>query len=158
MSTADAALQSNPAAASEASLAPEQRVQEIIAQDGIHVVHFWAPWCHNSRNELDRGWDALVTNNEAVTFTFVTVRNDGDDGTALLEEYGLPDRVATLAVPGGSNGNRAERTYTFLGLPVTWTPTTWIFHNNGELAFALNYGEMQMDTLQQLIDVTAQNW
>ena len=160
MSTADASLQSDAPAptSSEATSAVEQRVQDIIEEGGIHVVHFWAPWCANSRNELGYGWDELVAENASVTFTFVTVWNEGKDGAATLDDYNLPDRVTELTLPGGSETNRSERVHAFLGLPMTWIPTTWIFHNNGELAFALNYGEMKMATLQRLIDVTAQNW
>jgi len=160
MSTANASLQSEaPAAATaEATAAAEARVQSIIAQDGIHVVHFWAPWCSNSRSELANGWDELVTRNGDVSFTFVTVWNAGKDGAPTLNTYGLPNRVNELTLPGGSETNRTDRVRSFLGLPVTWIPTTWIFHNNGELAFALNYGEMRMATLQRLIDATAQPW
>jgi hypothetical protein len=31
-------------------------------------------------------------------------------------------------------------------------------HENGELAFALNYGEMSMETIQHLLDATQADW
>lgn len=134
-------------------------VQDVISQDGIHVVHFWAPWCENSRVELKAGWPALVRHNPEVTFTFVTIWNDGESGTSLLEAYDLPDRVTEVTQPDlGPSNIEANRRQTFLSHPVTWIPSTWIFHNNGELAFALNYGEMDRSTLQQLIDVTRKDW
>jgi thiol-disulfide isomerase/thioredoxin len=134
-------------------------VQEVISQDGVHIVHFWAPWCENSRVELKAGWPALVRQNPEVTFTFVTIWNDGESGTSLLEAYDLPDRVTEVTQPDlGPSGVESNRRRAFLSHPVTWIPSTWIFHNNGELAFALNYGEMDMSTLQQLIDATQEDW
>lgn len=160
MSTADAsgATAASARPSSEARSPAEQRVQEIIRQDGIHVVHLWAPWCSNSTGELGNGWDALVQQNEDVSFTFVTIWNAGADGTQTLDAYDLPERIVELTAPGGSETNEADRITSFLDLPVTWIPTTWVFHNNGELAFAMNYGEMQMETIQRLIDVTRQDW
>lgn len=137
----------------------EQRVADLIAQDGIHVVHFWAPWCGNSIAELREGWDTVVNANEDVSFTFVTIWNDGNSGMDKLSAYDLPGRVLELTQPDyGPSNDKSLRRRAFLGLPVTWIPSTWIFHKNGELAFALNYGEMPMATLQHLIDVTRADW
>ncbi len=137
----------------------EAFVQERLRTDGLHVVHFWAPWCPNSENELANGWAGLVASNPDVTFTFVTVWNDTQKGTAQLDEYNLPDRVAKVAQPDlGPSDAPANRRQSFLSLPVTWIPSTWIFHNNGELAFAMNYGEMKMGTLQSLLDATRTDW
>ena len=148
-----------PAASVSPTTDAEAFVQDRIETDGLHVVHFWAPWCSNSENELANGWATLVSDNPNVTFTFVTVWNDGEAGTALLNEYDLPDRVATVTQPDlGPSDNVSNRRQSFLSHPVTWIPSTWIFHNNGELAFALNYGEMEMDTLQSLLDATNAEW
>ena len=148
-----------PAVTVSPSTSAEEHVQNVITQDGLHVVHFWAPWCVNSRNEFGNGWADLVTNNPNVTFTFVTVWNDGKDGDSTLNEYDLPDRVTEVTQPDlGPSKNEANRRQSFLSHPVTWIPSTWIFHNNGELAFALNYGEMKMSTIQSLIDVTRKDW
>ena len=148
-----------PAASVSPTTDAEAFVQDRIETDGLHVVHFWAPWCSNSKNELKNGWADLVANNPNVTFTFVTVWNDDETGTAVLNEHDLPDRVATVVQPDlGPSDNEANRRQSFLSLPVTWIPSTWIFHNNGELAFAMNYGEMEMDTVQSLLDATSAEW
>lgn len=137
----------------------EARVREIVSQDGVHVVHFWAPWCNNSTSELRNGWYSLVEQNTDVTFTFVTVWNDGESGRETMTQYALPASVVELTQPDlGPSGDPVNRRKTFLGLPLTWIPSTWIFRNNGELAFALNYAEMEMETLQHLIDAAGKNW
>jgi len=148
-----------PAAAVAPATDAEARVQDIITEDGLHVVHFWAPWCPNSKRELENGWADLVADNPDVTFTFVTVWNNGNDGAAMLDRYDLPARVAEVTQPDlGPSDNEANRRQSFLSHPVTWIPSTWIFHNNGELAFAMNYGEMDMSTIQSLIDATRADW
>jgi hypothetical protein len=148
-----------PATKVEPATEAERRVQDLIAEDGIHVVHFWAPWCPNSKNELGYGWSGLVEDNPNVTFTFVTVWNDAEPGASVLERYDIPDRVTELTQPDlGPSSDESQRRQAFLGMPVTWIPSTWIFHNNGELAFALNYGEMKMDTIQSLLDATRKDW
>lgn len=148
-----------PAIAVEPSTEAEAYVQDVIRNDGLHVVHFWAPWCSNSERELGHGWAELVSDNPAVTFTFVTVWNDGEKGASLLDEYNIPDRVVEVTQPDlGPSKETAKRRRSFLGLPITWIPSTWIFHQNGELAFAMNYGEMEMETIQSLIDATRTEW
>lgn len=137
----------------------EAFVQERPQTDGLHVVHFWAPWCRNSEKELANGWAGLVAGTPAVTFTFVTVCNDAQKGPAQLDEYNLLARVAEVAQPDlGPSDSLSTRRQSFLGLPVPWIPSTWVFHNNGELAFAMNYGEMKMGTLQSLLDATRTDW
>jgi len=138
----------------------EAAVQDAITQDGVHVVHFWAPWCPNAKNELEAGWSSLIANNPNVSFTFVGIWNDGEDGASVLDRYDIPtDRVTTLQQPDlGPSDTEANRRKAFLGIPMTWSPSTWVFHNNGELAFAMNYGEMPMDTMQSLIDATQRDW
>jgi thiol-disulfide isomerase/thioredoxin len=154
-----AVTEPTPATAVAPSTEAEEYVQDVIATDGVHVVHFWAPWCSNSKAELKNGWAGLVADNPDVTFTFVTVWNDGEDGAALLDRHGLPDRVTEVTQPDlGPSDTEANRRQSFLTHPVTWIPSTWIFHNNGELAFAMNYGEMEMDTIQSLIDATEADW
>lgn len=157
--TASLLTDPTPATSVEPTSAAAERVQSIIAEDGVHVVHFWAPWCPNAKNELAAGWGDVVRANPDVSFTFVSIWNDGESGQDVLAEHNIPDRVLTLtqADPGPSD-NESERRRRFLGLPVTWSPSTWIFHKNGELAFALNYGEMPMTTIQSLLDVTQADW
>jgi len=137
----------------------ETYVQNVISEGGVHVVHFWAPWCSNSRSELKNGWSDLVRDNPEVTFTFVTVWNDGEAGSSLLNDHDLPERVREVTQPDlGPSNDESNRRRSFLSHPVTWIPSTWIFHNNGELAFAMNYGEMEMNTIQSLLDVTRTDW
>lgn len=148
-----------PAAAVSPATEAEAYVQEVIKKKGVHVVHFWAPWCNNSTRELANGWDELVTHNTDVTFTFVTVWNSGKDGATVLEKHDLPDRVTEVTQPDlGPSDQESNRRQSFLSHPVTWIPSTWIFHNKGELAFALNYGEMKMSTIQSLLDATKKDW
>ncbi len=137
----------------------EQQVAALIAQDGIHVVHFWAPWCGNSIAELEEGWRPVIDANAEVSFTFITIWNDGESGSDRLTAYNIPNRVLRLAQPDyGPSTDRSLRRRTFLDLPLHWTPTTWIFHKNGELAFAMNYGEVSTALLQQLLDATRSEW
>lgn len=140
--------------------ATEQRVQEIITERGYHVVHFWAPWCHNSMHELRAGWwDELVDENPDVTFTFVTFRNEGLLSAETLQRYDIPDRVVRLVQPGPtSRDDQTPRDRLFLGLPVTWTPTTWIFHRNGQLAYAINYGEVTKPMMEELLAGLSKEW
>jgi len=148
-----------PAVTADAPTEAEQTVQELLKEDGVHVVHFWAPWCPNAKNELGAGWGDLIRNNENVSFVFVSVWSDGKDGASVLSQYDIPDRVTTLTLPDtGPSDDKDKRRREFLGLPFTWTPSTWIFHKNGELAFAMNYGEMKMSTVQTLIDNTQADW
>lgn len=137
----------------------EARAREILATDGVHVLHFWAPWCGNSIAELRAGWYDLIERNPSVHFTFVTVWNDGEVGADVLRKYAIPERVTLLAQPDrGPSEDKSQRRRQFMGLPMTWTPSTWIFHQNGKLAYAINYGEVEMTTLQHLLDAVGQDW
>lgn len=138
----------------------EKKVQDIISGDGVYVVHFWAPWCHNSKAEMRSGWwTDLVNNNEDVTFVFVTVYNNGKLGEKTLNRFDIPDRVIKLAQPDrGSSNIKSNRRRLFMDLPLTWTPTTWIFNRGGKLAFAVNYGEGTEDLFQTFLDNTQVNW
>ncbi len=135
----------------------ERAVQAMLATEGVHVVHFWAPWCDNSLNELAQGWYEVIENNPEVDFAFVTIWNDGEPGGEALTRYAVPERVTRLVVPG-PRPERADRRLTFLGLPVSWIPTTWVFNRNGQLAYAFNFGELTMPQLQQALDGAARAW
>lgn len=139
--------------------ATERRVREMLAADGIHVVHFWTPSSENSISEFGKGWFELIENNGDVEFIFVTIWNDGEIGRSVLKKFVILDRITALALPDdGPSAIEAGRRRSFLGLPLTWAPSTWIFHQNGRLAFAMNYGEMGMNEVQTLIDMTRQEW
>ena len=137
----------------------EQTVEALIAEDGVHVVHFWAPWCGNSVAELQSGWYEVIEANEEVSFTFVTIWNDGETGQETLDRYAIPESVTVLAQPDrGPSDDRDNRRRTFLGHTLTWTPTTWVFRNNGTLAYAFNYGEVSPIMLQQALDDAQATW
>ena len=137
----------------------EQRVSEIIAQNGVHVVHFWAPWCPNSIAELDAGWHEVIGDHPETSFTFVTVWNNGQDGQAELDERAIPERVEVITqLDRGDSSDKSKRRKTFLDLPMTWIPTTWVFHKNGELAYAFNYGELDMAQVALAIEQVGADW
>ena len=137
--------------------AAERTVQATIARDGVHVVHFWAPWCDNSTAELGAGWYEVVERHPDVSFSFVTVWNDGEVGESTLQRYAIPERAERLVVPG-VQPPKAERRMTFLGMPVSWIPTTWVFNRNGQLATAFNYGEVTPEQLDAAITGAASDW
>jgi thiol-disulfide isomerase/thioredoxin len=146
-----------PAPPDTALTEAERTIRDLVAGDGVYVVHFWAPWCDNSMNELAQGWYEVVEDNPEVGFAFVTVWNDGAPGEEALARYAVPERVARLVVPG-PRPERADRRMTFLDLPVNWIPTTWVFNRNGRLAYAFNFGEATMTQLQQAIDAARRDW
>lgn len=148
----------DPTVPPPSALSPaEEAVQATIAQDGVHVVHFWAPWCDNSTAELAAGWYEVVERHPDATFTFVTVWNDGELGESALARYAIPDRVERLVVDG-ARPLRDDRRMTFLGMPVSWIPTTWVFSRNGLLATAFNYGEATPEQLDAAIRGAASDW
>src|SRR4051812_31789850 len=136
----------------------EQQLSEAIKAPGLSVVHLWAPWCGNCQAELKSGgWLKTVKANPDVKFYFVSVWNGGDDGKAMLTQYelaGQPNR--TILPPPGppKGGTRIKR---FLDLPLSWIPTTWIY-KGGELRYAMNYGEMRFEVLQQFITDSNSEW
>ena len=137
----------------------ERAVEAALREPGIHVVHFWAPWCGNSQNEFASGWYETIEAHPEVSFTFVTIWNDGEDGAAMLERYGIPERVTVLAQPDrGPSADRSLRRTSFLGLPLSWTPTTWIFNREGRLAYAFNYGEVSAEMLETALAHAADSW
>ena len=148
------ALSALPAAAQDAPGRSdvEQTLEATIAADGVHVVHFWAPWCGNSMTELQNGLYEVIEAHPDVSFTFVAIRNGVENGADTLARYGIPDRVQMLVHASGA------REQTFLGLPVSWTPTTWIFNRNGKLAYAFNYGEVSNALLTQAIADAHDDW
>ena len=139
----------------------EEAVAEAIAEPGVHVVHFWAPWCGNSRAEFESGWFEVVQEHPDVSFAFVTIWNDGRDGADQLARYGIEAgaTVAVYAQPDrGPSADRSLRRTTFLGLPLSWTPTTWVFNREGKLAYAFNYGEVSAEMLATAIEHARDEW
>jgi thiol-disulfide isomerase/thioredoxin len=136
----------------------EQQLSEAIKAPNLSVVHLWAPWCGNCKSELKSGgWLKTVKANPDVKFYFVSVWNSGDDGKALLTTYELAAQpnVTILADPGPRTGDAKIKR--FLDLPVSWIPTTWIY-KGGDLRYAMNYGEMRFDVLQQFFADSKASW
>jgi len=135
----------------------EQQVAEAVKAQGLSVVHLWAPWCSNCQAELKSGgWTKTVKDNPEVKFYFVSVWNGGEDGRSILAKYEIAQRpnVTILADPGPRGTDHIKQ---FVGLPLSWIPTTWIF-KGGSLRYALNYGEMRFPVLQQFIADSNSEW
>jgi hypothetical protein len=135
----------------------EQQVAEAVKGQGISVVHLWAPWCSNCQHELKSGgWTKMVKDNPKVKFYFVSVWDSGDDGRAILAKFGLTQEpnVTVLADQGPRGAGHIQK---FLGLPLSWIPTTWVW-KGGDLRYALNYGEIRFPMLQQMITDSSSEW
>jgi thiol-disulfide isomerase/thioredoxin len=140
--------------AGAAELLPiEKEVAEIAKSGKVTVVHFWAPWCANCRTELKEGWGNFITRNRDANVVFITTwPGDDDDGRSILERYGVgAQKNFRLFMHPNTSRNDRDKVSSFLGLPVTWVPATWIFRD-GKLRYALNYGELRFPVLQQFVD------
>ena len=136
----------------------EQQVSDITKTPSVSVVHLWAPWCSNCLAELKSGgWPKMIKENPDTRFVFVSIWNAGDDGRAMLKRHEIGDQpnVTILADPGPRRGE--GKITRFLDLPVTWIPTTWVF-KGGDLRYALNYGEVRFDVLQQFLADSMSEW
>jgi len=137
----------------------EKEVGELIAGPQVTVVHFWAPWCPNCRAEMTPdGWAKFITANPAVKVVFINIWHKGQDGKAKLDAAGLgaQPNLLLLTHPNPSR-LAADRLNSFLGLPITWIPTTWIYRD-GQLRAAFNYGEIRFPVLQQMVDDARDKW
>ena len=138
----------------------EQEVSAIIAGEPVTVVHFWAPWCPNCRAEMDpaTGWVKFLAANPDVKVIFLNIWHKGQDPKPRLEAAGLGAQP-NLILLNHPNPSRlaADRLNSFLGLPVTWIPTTWVYRD-GKLRVAFNYGEIRFPVLQQMVDDARNEW
>ena len=135
----------------------EQQVLEGVKSAEPTVVHLWAPWCSNCQSELKSGgWAKIAKENPKTKFVFVSVWNNGEDGRAMLEKYGLGNlaNITIIADPGPRTGDKIKQ---FIGLPFSWIPTTWVY-KGGDLRYALNYGEVRFPVLQQFLDDSQFEW
>jgi thiol-disulfide isomerase/thioredoxin len=136
----------------------EQKVRDAIKAPEISVVHLWAPWCSNCQTELKNGgWLKMAKANPQVKFYFVSVWNDGGDGKSMLQKFQIADQpnVTILADPGPRRGDNKIKQFT--DMPLSWIPTTWVY-KGGDLRYALNYGEVRFDVLQQFIEDSKNEW
>lgn len=136
----------------------ESEVKEFVGSRDVTIVHFWAPWCGNCIVEKrDNGWSGFIARNPDVKFVFIETWNDGKDSRDALRKYDLGGQpnLTLLVHPAPRRG--PDRMRTFMDLPVTWLPTTWVFRE-GRLRFAFNYGEIRFPILQQLVDDTRADW
>lgn len=136
----------------------ENQVAQITAGPQVTIVHFWAPWCPNCRAELDKfGWRDFAIVNQDVKIVFVTIWSP-DDGAAILKKAGLTEQANfQLLVHPNPARKEDERMQTFMGESINWIPTTWVF-KDGQLRFALNYGELHFPLLQQLVRDAGNKW
>ena len=139
----------------------EKRISDTVRApgSGLQVVHFWAPWCPNCQVEMKNGgWADFIGKNPGTKFTFVALWNKGEDGRAALEKFGVGGQgnVTVVADPNPSR-DKDTKTNAFLGLPLTWIPTTWVF-KGGKLYYALNYGEVRFPMLQQMLEDSNADW
>jgi thiol-disulfide isomerase/thioredoxin len=147
--------------AADTSPAPlEKEVAALIAGPQVTVVHFWAPWCPNCRAEMspEDGWARFLGANPDVKVVFINIWHKGQDGKARLEAAGLgaQPNLLLLTHPNPSR-LAADRLNSFLGLPVTWIPTTWVYRA-GQLRVAFNYGEIRFPVLQQMVVDVREKW
>ena len=136
----------------------EQAVLAAIKSPDLTVVHLWAPWCSNCQAELKNGgWTKVVKENPNVKFYFVSVWNDGQDGRSMLKKFNIADQsnVTILADPGPRRGENKIKQ--FAGLQLSWIPTTWIY-KDGDLRYALNYGEVRFPVLRQFLEDSQSEW
>ena len=138
----------------------EKEVAAIIASPEVTVVHFWAPWCPNCRAEMSptEGWARFVAANPDVKVVFINIWHKGQNPLPRLADAGLGAQP-NLILLNHPNPSRlaADRMNSFLGLPVTWIPTTWIYRE-GKLRAAFNYGEIRFPVLQQMVDDARNEW
>jgi thiol-disulfide isomerase/thioredoxin len=127
----------------------EAQVAEATKSSRVTVVHFWASWCSNCREELKGGgWREFIEANPETNVIFVMVR-DEKSGAAELAQYSLgPQRNFQHLQHPNASRRKGEEMTSFMGLPVGWIPSTWIFRD-GRLRFALNYGEIRFSILPQ---------
>lgn len=138
----------------------EKEVADIAAGAHVTIIHFWAPWCPNCRAEMTPdGWAKFIAANPEVKFVFLNIWHRNMDAAPKLSagNLGGQPNLTLLTHPSAVSKAGPDRMNTFLGLPITWLPSTWVFRD-GKLRYALNYGEVRFDMLQTLVNDTREKW
>ena len=104
------------------------------------------------------GWARFVADNPGVKVVFLNIWHKGQDPAPRLKESGLGTQPNLLLL-NHPNPSRLEekRLNAFLGQPLTWIPTTWVYRA-GKLRVAFNYGEIRFPVLQQMVDDAKESW
>jgi hypothetical protein len=104
------------------------------------------------------GWAKFVNENPNVKIVFLNIWHKGQAGAPKLRAAGLGAQANFIALthPNASN-SRGEQLEQFLGMPVSWVPTTWVYRD-GKLRYTLNYGEVRFEMLQQMVNDAAAAW
>src|SRR5437660_10201386 len=127
-----------PVASLTAESPAEQAVLAAIKSPEPTVVHLWAPWCSNCQAELKTGgWTKIINENPQVKFYFVSVWNDGQDGRAMLNKFGILDKPNVTILPGHGLRSGDKKIKQFAGLPLSWIPPTSIYIY-GDLSYSLH--------------------
>jgi thiol-disulfide isomerase/thioredoxin len=142
-----------------ATAAVEKQLAEIVAGPQVTIVHLWAPWCGNCKNEMrPDGWAKFIAANPDVKFVFVNIWHKGQDAAPKLAAANLGAQSNLVLVTHPNPSRKGEdRLASLLGLPITWVPTTWVFQD-GKMRFAFNYGEIRFELLQQLVKDSRDTW
>jgi thiol-disulfide isomerase/thioredoxin len=136
----------------------EQKVTEAVKSPELTVVHLWAPWCSNCQAELKNGgWLKMVKANPQVKFYFVSVWNDGGDGRAMLSRFQIAEEPNVTVLADHRPRRGENKIKQFAGMPLSWIPTTLVY-KEGDLRYALNYGEVRFDVLQQFLEDSKNEW
>ena len=74
----------------------------------------------------------------------------------MLQKFEIADQpnVTIVADPGPRGEGHIKQ---FAGLPLSWIPTTWVF-KGGDVRYALNYGEVRFEVLQQFLADSNSEW
>ena len=146
-------LAASPLWAQQTDAEFERELREIVDQEKVTVVHFWATWCPNCWFEHeDDGWRNFVKANPEVDVVFVSIWGSKPNDERELAKYGMND-LPNFQIMRHPNQTRRgdDRVNTLLDLPVTWLPTTWVFRE-GRMRYAINYGEVRFGMLQQMVN------
>jgi thiol-disulfide isomerase/thioredoxin len=137
----------------------EAKVRAVVERPEVTIVHLWAPWCPNCKHEMrPDGWAKFVADNPAVKVVFLNIWHGGLDPEPKLAAAKLGEQPNFVALTHPNPSRRkGEQLSRFLDLPVGWVPTTWVFRA-GKLRYAINYGEVRFDMLQQMVDDAAASW